>query len=115
MKVNDRLWLPPGVDRADTAKQLQMGGASVRKPMQQLAAAIRKIGFECAWRVDRDEQVVEVQFTPQTPQMVQAVKVHAQSSQATSLRVAMQIGVLDDERQVILACIEKGLEELRQL
>jgi CO/xanthine dehydrogenase FAD-binding subunit len=115
MRVNDRMWLPPGVDRADTAKQMMKGSASVRRPFEKLAASIRQMGFECKWRVDRNEMVVEVEFKPMTPQMVQAVKVYSGSSQATALRVAQAFGVLDDERQVVLHCIEKGVEELRQL
>ena len=114
-KVNDRLWLPPNADRADTAKNLSKGSASVRRPFEKLANSIRQMGFECGWRVDRKEMVVEVEFRPITPKMQQAVKVYSQSSQATALRVAQQFGVLDDERQVVMSCIEKGIEEIKQL
>jgi len=113
--VNDRLWLPPGVDRADTAKAMMKGSAAVRRPFEKLADSIRKMGFECQWRVDRKELVVEVQFVPTNDKTRQAVKIHAGSSQATALRVAQAYGVLDDERQVVLHCIEKGIEEIRQL
>jgi hypothetical protein len=107
MKPN--LWVPP-----EALVRKSQRGREVR-PFAQLGKQVRELGFEASMRIDESERTIEVRFVPQTERTRQAVKVAAGSSQADALMVTASFGVLDAPGQLALACIEKGIEDLKQV
>lgn len=105
------MWLPPTAKAKTTPRAARPGTFN---PFQALQKKLNSMGFNCKYRHDEKERVIEVLFEPLNDKTRQAVKVAAQSSQATGLKTLVTYGVLDDPVQAMCACIEKGLEELRQ-
>ena len=113
--MSGRLWVPPDAAAAATADKLKKHQAKVVRPFAQLQQEIRRMGFEAKLHHDPKERIVEIKFVPTTDKTKQAVKVAAGSSQANGLMVHAAYAVLDDWMQAALNCIEKGIEELKQL
>lgn len=106
------MWLPPGTAQPKRTTAISRPGTF--NPFQALQRKLNEMGFACKYRHDEKERVIEVLFEPLNDKTRQAVKVASQSSQATGLKTMVNYGVLDDPVQAVCACIEKGLEELRQ-
>lgn len=97
------IWTPPMANTSNPRT----------RPFAALNRELRRIGFDCKYRHDAAERVVEVLFTPMTDKMRAAVRGASGSAGATGLKTFVHYEPGTPLADVVAECIKKGLEELK--
>jgi hypothetical protein len=79
-----------------------------------MAKQARELGFQAQLNHDSRERTIQVRFVPETARARQAVRAATESDEQAYLLVQAAYGEGDSPGELAAACIEKGLEELRQ-